>query len=124
MTDLLREHMARNDSVIQSQQLTLRKLKNQLGQLASILANRPLEPLLNSRADPTIKGNEQETMPQQFELVVDATTCFPSVMIDNYARILQRNATAGASWLPQDNLRCQPNTDCKHKTPVSNFKGS
>ena len=59
MESLLKEYMAKNDAIIQSQQLSLRNLENQVGQLAIALNNRPLSSLPSDTEVPRTHGKEQ-----------------------------------------------------------------
>ncbi|XP_024027611.1 uncharacterized protein LOC112093437 [Morus notabilis] len=66
MEALLKEYMARNDSLIQgqaallqSQAASLRTLENQVGQLANVLSNRPQGSLLSDTENPRRDGKEQ-----------------------------------------------------------------
>ncbi|KAL5574219.1 hypothetical protein UlMin_023816 [Ulmus minor] len=58
MESLLKEYMARNDAVIQSQAASLRNLENQVGQLANELKNRPLGTLPSNTESPKRDGKE------------------------------------------------------------------
>ncbi|KAL5578989.1 hypothetical protein UlMin_011431 [Ulmus minor] len=58
MEFLLKEYMARNDAVIQSQAASLRKLENQVGQLANELKNRPPGTLPSNTESPKRDGKE------------------------------------------------------------------
>jgi len=66
MEALLKEYMARNDSLIQSQAAllqsqaaSLRTLENQVGQLANVLSNRPQGSLPSDTENPRRDGKEQ-----------------------------------------------------------------
>ena len=66
MENLLKEYMAKNDAVIQSQSqmiqsqaVSLRNLENQLGQLANALNNRPQGTLPSNTENPRREGKEQ-----------------------------------------------------------------
>ncbi|KAL5550632.1 hypothetical protein UlMin_000808 [Ulmus minor] len=71
MESLLKEYMARNDAVIQSQAASLRNLENQVGQLANELKNRPPGTLPsntetgNSGENSEKSGANAAAMPQQ-----------------------------------------------------------
>ncbi|KAL5565633.1 hypothetical protein UlMin_028797 [Ulmus minor] len=58
MESLLKEYMARNDAVIQSQAASLRNLENQVGQLANELKNRPPGTLPSNTESPKRDGKE------------------------------------------------------------------
>ncbi|KAL5545312.1 hypothetical protein UlMin_009096 [Ulmus minor] len=58
MESLLKEYMARNDAVIQSQAASLRNLENQVGQLANELKNRPPGTLPSNIESPKRDGKE------------------------------------------------------------------
>ncbi|KAL5540392.1 hypothetical protein UlMin_045237 [Ulmus minor] len=58
MESLLKEYMARNDAVIQSQAASLRNLENQVGQLANELKNRPPGTLPSNTECPKKDGKE------------------------------------------------------------------
>ncbi|KAL5563687.1 hypothetical protein UlMin_033434 [Ulmus minor] len=58
MESFLKEYMARNDAVIQSQTASLRNLENQVGQLANELKNRPLGTLPSNTESPNRDGKE------------------------------------------------------------------
>ncbi|KAL5564932.1 hypothetical protein UlMin_028096 [Ulmus minor] len=58
MESLLKEYMARNDAVIQSQAASLRNLENQVGQLANELKNRPPGTLPSNTESPKKDGKE------------------------------------------------------------------
>ncbi|KAL5573835.1 hypothetical protein UlMin_023432 [Ulmus minor] len=58
MESLLKEYMARNDAVIQSQAASLRNLENQVGQLANELKNRPPGTLPSKTESPKRDGKE------------------------------------------------------------------
>ncbi|KAL5541254.1 hypothetical protein UlMin_042476 [Ulmus minor] len=58
MESLLKEYMARNDAVIQSQAVSLRNLENQVGQLANELKNRPPGTLPSNTESPKRDGKE------------------------------------------------------------------
>ncbi|KAL5541723.1 hypothetical protein UlMin_009433 [Ulmus minor] len=58
MESLLKEYMARNDAVIQSQAASLRNLENQVGQLANELKKRPLGTLPSNTEIPKRDGKE------------------------------------------------------------------
>ncbi|KAL5568112.1 hypothetical protein UlMin_024687 [Ulmus minor] len=58
MESLLKEYMARNDTVIQSQAASLRNLENQVGQLANELKNRPPGTLPSNTESPKRDGKE------------------------------------------------------------------
>ncbi|KAL5580892.1 hypothetical protein UlMin_013334 [Ulmus minor] len=58
MESLLKEYMARNDAVIQSQTASLRNLENQVGQLANELKNRPPGTLPSNTKSPKRDGKE------------------------------------------------------------------
>ncbi|KAL5538669.1 hypothetical protein UlMin_044627 [Ulmus minor] len=58
MESLLKEYMARNDAVIQSQAASLRNLENQVGQLANELKNRPPGTLPSNTENPKRDGKE------------------------------------------------------------------
>ncbi|KAL5574411.1 hypothetical protein UlMin_024008 [Ulmus minor] len=58
MESLLKEYMARNDAVIQSQAASLRNLENQVGQLANELKNRPPGTLPSNTESPQRDGKE------------------------------------------------------------------
>ncbi|KAL5550722.1 hypothetical protein UlMin_000898 [Ulmus minor] len=58
MESLLKEYMARNDAVIQSQAASLRNLENQVWQLANELKNRPPGTLPSNTESPKRDGKE------------------------------------------------------------------
>ena len=58
MESLLKEYIARNDAVIQSQAASLRNLENQVGQLANELKNRPPRTLPSNTESPKRDGKE------------------------------------------------------------------
>ncbi|KAL5578416.1 hypothetical protein UlMin_020115 [Ulmus minor] len=58
MESLLKEYMAGNDAVIQSQAASLRNLENQVGQLANELKNRPPGTLPSNTESPKRDGKE------------------------------------------------------------------
>ncbi|KAL5540535.1 hypothetical protein UlMin_043238 [Ulmus minor] len=58
MESLLKEYMARNDAVIQSQAASLRNLENQVRQLANELKNRPPGTLPSNAERPKRDGKE------------------------------------------------------------------
>ncbi|KAL5564001.1 hypothetical protein UlMin_033748 [Ulmus minor] len=58
MESLLKEYMAWNDAVIQSQAASLRNLENQVGQLANELKNRPPGTLPSNTESPKRDGKE------------------------------------------------------------------
>ncbi|KAL5570270.1 hypothetical protein UlMin_026845 [Ulmus minor] len=58
MESLLKEYMARNDAVIQSQAASLRNLENQVGQLANELKNQPPGTLPSNTKIPKIDGKD------------------------------------------------------------------
>ena len=59
LESLIKEYMAKNDVVIQSQQASLRNLEVQAGQLANELQNRPLGKLSTDTETPKREGMEQ-----------------------------------------------------------------
>ncbi|XP_062119320.1 uncharacterized protein LOC133833078 [Humulus lupulus] len=59
LESLMRDYMAKNDAVIQSQAASLRKLEIQLGQLANDLKNRPQGSLPSDTENPRRDGKEQ-----------------------------------------------------------------
>ena len=59
LESLIKEYMAINDAVIQSQQASLRNLEVQVGQLANELRNRPLGKLPADTEMPKREGMEQ-----------------------------------------------------------------
>ncbi|KAK4260714.1 hypothetical protein QN277_003793 [Acacia crassicarpa] len=62
MLTLLKDYMAKDDAIIQNQQVTLRNLENQVGQLATTLNNRPSGALPNDTEVPRIQGREEVKM--------------------------------------------------------------
>ena len=54
--------MAKNDAIIQSQQVTLRNLETQVGHLATALNNRPSGALPSDTEVPMIQGREEIKM--------------------------------------------------------------
>jgi len=59
LESLIKEYMAKNDVVIQSQQASLRNLEVQVGQLANELRNRPLGKLPTDTETPKRESKEQ-----------------------------------------------------------------
>ena len=58
LESLLKEYMARNDAVIQSQAASLRNLENKVGQLANKLKNQPPGTFPSNTEIPKIDGKE------------------------------------------------------------------
>ena len=56
---MLKEYIVKNEIVVQSQAVSWRNLKNQIGQLATILSNRPQGSLPSNTKDPRRDGKEQ-----------------------------------------------------------------
>ena len=48
----------KNEAIVQSQAASLRKLKNQIGQLATAMSSRPQRSLPSSTEDPRLEGKE------------------------------------------------------------------
>ena len=55
---MIKEYIVKNGAVVQSQVVSLKNLKNQIGQLTTALSNRPQGILPSNTEDPRRKGKE------------------------------------------------------------------
>ena len=55
---LIKEYIAKNEAIVQSQVVSLRNLKNQMGQLATAMSSRTQGSLPNNTEDPRREGKE------------------------------------------------------------------
>ncbi|EXB44614.1 hypothetical protein L484_010305 [Morus notabilis] len=65
---LLRDAIATNDAILQSQETLLRSLENQVGQLVNVLNNHPQGSFLNDRENPRQEGKESW---KEFDMPMD-----------------------------------------------------
>ncbi|KAA3470663.1 hypothetical protein EPI10_016352 [Gossypium australe] len=59
LEDLLKEYMAKNDVIIQSQAASLRALENQVGKIAKVLSSRPQGALPSDTKNSRFQGKEK-----------------------------------------------------------------
>ena len=55
---LIKEYIAKNEAIVQSQAVSLRNLENQIGQLATAISSRPQGSLSSNTKDPRREGKE------------------------------------------------------------------
>ena len=58
MEALIKEYIAKNEAIVQSQAVSLRNLENQTGQLATAMSSRTQGSLPSNTEDPRREGNE------------------------------------------------------------------
>ena len=55
---LIKEYIAKNEAIVQSQAVSLRNLENQMGQLATAMSSKTQGSLPNNTEDPRREGKE------------------------------------------------------------------
>ena len=58
MKTLIKEYIAKNEAIVQSQVVSLRNLENQIGQLATAMSSRTQGSLPSNTEDPRKEGKE------------------------------------------------------------------